>query len=449
MSPPLIGIHSSGQEFVLLGAQKPHPPSWGGVDVKPDAPSRVLLATTLRWPLAARLAIAFDGLGCRVDAWCPPGNPIERTWAVGRVHRANRLFPEYSLRMAIEATQPDLVVPCDDESTRLLDRLNHASHSNGRKDHLHLVIQRSLGKPAACSLASRRSELMNLARDMGIRTPETRELASAAALDDWITERGLPTVLKTDGSWGGQGVTIVSTGEEAHAFFLAATHPSWWQSCIELVLRRNPSPLWRQLSGQRATVIAQQFIDGRAANRAVACWHGEELAGLSGMALETGTKTGPATVVEVIDNPEMAEVSRMLVHKLGVSGFNGLDFVVEKGTGAAYLIEMNPRATPLCHLDLGPGYHLAANLIRRLRNEGDVTPMGFPSHNIVAMFPGEWRRDHLSSYLQTAFHDVPWQEEELVEECVALPWEERGLVARARAWFNPGRRPSRPSFLPR
>ena len=48
----------------------------------------------------------------------------------------------------------------------------------------------------------------------------------------------------------------------------------------------------------------------------------------------------------------------LLASRLGLSGFLGLDFVVEDGTGAPYLIEMNPRCAPPCHLQLGEGRDL-------------------------------------------------------------------------------------------
>ena len=59
---------------------------------------RILLAATVRWPLAARLAISFHSLGCSVQAWCPTGHPLEKTRAVERVHRYGALTPQRSLR---------------------------------------------------------------------------------------------------------------------------------------------------------------------------------------------------------------------------------------------------------------------------------------------------------------------------------------------------------------
>ena len=77
----------------------------------------------------------------------------------------------------------------------------------------------------------------------------------------------------------------------------------------------------------------QDHIDGHPANRAVACWRGEVLAGTSVLALRTQQATGPATVVRVIDNAEMDEAVKRLVQRLGLSGLWGVDFVIEAATG--------------------------------------------------------------------------------------------------------------------
>jgi hypothetical protein len=44
----------------------------------------------------------------------------------------------------------------------------------------------------------------------------------------------------------------------------------------------------------------------------------------------------------------------------------GFDFMIEAATGAAYLIEMNPRNTPICAVRLGPGRDLAEAPVARI-----------------------------------------------------------------------------------
>ena len=280
---------------------------------------------------------------------------------------------------------------------------------------------------------------MALARVEGVRIPAAGRLSTQADLDEWVTRNGLPTVVKLDRSWGGQGVMIVQNFERARQAVASALHPSLIRAFSDLVLRRDSTRLLHRLSGERPVVTVQNFIAGMPANRAVACWRGEVLAGISVAALQTQGSNGPATVIQVIDNEEMSDAARRMVRALGVSGFCGLDFVIEASTGAAHLIEINPRATPISHLPLGSGQDLPAALVARLKGEPAPWGAAVAKDQVIAMFPGEWRRDSRSPYLRAASHDVPWEEMDLVRECVSLPWEDRGWLARLRTRMNPKR----------
>jgi hypothetical protein len=161
------------------------------------------------------------------------------------------------------------------------------------------------------------------------------------------------------------------------------------------------------------------------------------LAGISVVALETQHPTGPATVVRVLDDPQMADGVARLVRRLGVSGFWGADFVLDAAGGDAYLIEMNPRATPISHLALGGQPMLPAALLAQL-GEGGCEPAAPPAGpEVIALFPGEWRRQPGSPYLHAAHHDVPWTEPALVLDGLGRPWAERGLLARLRERVHP------------
>jgi hypothetical protein len=36
----------------------------------------------------------------------------------------------------------------------------------------------------------------------------------------------------------------------------------------------------------------------------------------------------------------------------------------------------------------------------------------------IALFPQEWARDPKSEFLQSAYHDVPWEEPQLIRSCI-------------------------------
>jgi predicted ATP-grasp superfamily ATP-dependent carboligase len=118
-------------------------------------------------------------------------------------------------------------------------------------------------------------------------------------------------------------------------------------------------------------------------------------------------------VVRIIDNEEMTASAEALVKRLRLSGFCGFDFVLSP-TGRAYLIEMNARATPVCHLALAGQTSLAAALYRAVTGREPMHLAAPLQDKIVALFPTEWERDPASPLLSQAFHDAPWDEPRLL-----------------------------------
>jgi hypothetical protein len=279
---------------------------------------------------------------------------------------------------------------------------------------------------------------MALAAEEGVRIPETAAVAARGELHAWLRQHKFPAVIKADCTWGGQGVSIVRSYEEAqYVFSLMTSRPAIVNAMARMLLDRDPSFLLNSLKEARRTVTLQEYIPGTPANRAVACWRGQVLAGASVEAIRTQHPTGPATVVHVIENPEMSEAVNRLVRRLGVSGLWGVDFVLDASTGAAYLIEANPRATPISHLPLGAGHDLPAALYAQLAGTPPRTTPATVDHDVIVMFPGEWHRNPASPYLHSEYHDVPWDEPGLIQDCIGRPWSERGLVARLWARMRP------------
>ncbi|MDO8705398.1 MAG: ATP-grasp domain-containing protein [Sulfuricaulis sp.] len=376
--------------------------------------------------------MAFANMGCRVEAICPRQHPVTKTRAIRQIYPYTALKPLVSLRAAIESAAPDLIIPCDDNAAAHLHRLYvHAGEAGPAANALRALISRSLGTPEACALATARGRLMALAAEEGVRVPETTVVSTPNELNIWLAQHKLPAAIKIDCTWGGQGVAIVRNHKEAQRVFgLMASRPAMVNAMVRMFLERDPSFFLNSLNGTRRTITLQDFIPGTPANRAVACWQGQVLAGISVEAIRTQGPTGPATVVRVIENPEMSEAVNRLVRRLGISGLWGIDFILEAVTGAAYLIEMNPRATPICHLPLGAGRDLPAALYTQLAGTAPRAAPATIDHDVIAMFPGEWHRNPASPYLRSDYHDIPWGEPGLIQDCIDRPWSERGLIAR-------------------
>jgi predicted ATP-grasp superfamily ATP-dependent carboligase len=168
-------------------------------------------------------------------------------------------------------------------------------------------------------------------------------------------------------------------------------------------------------------VLAQTFVNGRTAMRCVVAQAGRVLGGISAVKLETWPGPhGPSTCLEVMDHAEMSATTEAVIAKLGYSGFASLDFMLD-ADGNALLIELNPRPTPIAHLGERFGNCLCRQLHAALTGQSyaPTRPLELPSK--VALFPQEWVRDSNSSHLREGvFHDVPWDEPDLVEAYVAM-----------------------------
>jgi hypothetical protein len=382
--------------------------------VKPKA----LIATTSRWVPTARLAMALSQAGFVVDAVCPARHPLGKIKALRQAYAYRGLAPLTSFAHAIAAAEPDLIVPGDDLSTFHLQRLHQREGSQGE---LGQLIERSLGTAESFPTVYARTAFMGLAEAAGVRVPKTEVIDDAAALKKWIARVGLPTVLKANGTSGGDGVRIVRTLDEAERAFRSLAAPPLLRRAVKrAVVDRDKTLLWPCLLRRRSVVNAQEFVAGREATSAVACWKGRVLASLHFEVVHKRDSAGPSSVVRVVENSEMSAASQEMVGRLGLSGLHGFDFMVESHTGSAYLIEINPRATQVGHLRLGPGRDLPAALYAAVSGHAVQVVPKITENDTIALFPQEWMRDPESPFLRSAYHDVPWEEPELLQACLRL-----------------------------
>jgi predicted ATP-grasp superfamily ATP-dependent carboligase len=378
----------------------------------------VLIVTTSRWLPTARLAMALAYAGCTVDALCPARHPMGKIRAVRKNYVYRGLAPLTSFAHAIAKTKPDLIVPGDDLATLHLHRLYEREGGQGEVANL---IERSLGAPENFPVVYARTRFIELAQEEGIRAPKTEVIANADALRQWVGRMGFPAVLKANGTSGGDGVRVVHTFEEAErAFRVLQAPPMVARAAKRALVDRDQTLIWPSLARRRSVVNAQEFVAGREATTAVACWEGAVLASLHFEVVHKRDSAGPSSVLRLIDNREMSAAAEKMVQRLKLSGFHGFDFMLETSTGNARLIEINPRATQVGHLTLGPGRDLPAALYAALSGQ-DLHPAPKVTENdIIALFPQEWMRDPDSAFLQSAYHDVPWEEPELLRACARI-----------------------------
>lgn len=397
----------------------------------------VLLTNTSWWPCAARMAMVLGKLGCSVSAVCPAtGHPLLKTRAVRRLFPYSALHPASSLISAIEAVNPDIIIPCDDRAVEHLHQL-YARGPGVSASNISSLVERSLGSPASYSVVSSRYNLMKVAGEEQIRIAATRRVRTVEDLRSWQAELEFPWVLKADGTWGGHGVKFARNYREAERLFQEMSRPlGVTRFAKRLIVNRDPFWVQSWWNRSRPVVTVQPVIAGRPANCAVACWQGKVLAGTAVEVISAQGLTGSATIVRVVDSPEMMLAANRLAHRLGLSGFFGLDFMIEERSGAPYLIEMNPRCTPLCNLRLGEGRDLVGALTAQLCGKPLQASPSVTQNDVIAYFPQSWHWDRKSQLLESSFHDVPWEEPDLVRELLRLPWPDRSLLARLSDYFR-------------
>jgi carbamoylphosphate synthase large subunit len=374
--------------------------------------------------MPARLASAFTKVGAHVSSINPHGSPVAKVRLLKEQFHYSARRPLKALSNAIRSAQPDLIIPCDDRVVEHLHQL-HAQSAVSQNRKLSVLIERSLGSPAGYQVVTNRGELLSLAKDLGIKIPETASLRTKEDLKKFAERHGFPVVLKVDGTWGGTGVRIVYSLGEAEEAFDQLTGPLSWIKTLQHVSSHDFFPVFSRPREQHEQVIAQVYIEGRSANTMLACWEGTVLDLLSVETLFAAELLGSSTIVRTISSPEMENAGRLLVAQLLISGFCGLDFIIDSGSGDACLIELNPRATQNGHLEPGGRQSLVETLNAKLN--GDEYLASTFCEETIAFFPHILRAGTripvpISSKV---FQDIPFDEPELMAELMRRPWNRR------------------------
>ena len=381
-------------------------------------PPKVLLVCTVRWFATARLAKALLDAGCELEAVCPIDHPIGKLRAKLPHYRYHPLMPELSIGSAIAQARPDFVIPCDDLATQVFHRLYERARRAGATDICDL-FERSLGDAEGFPVTTSRARLMSSAAEVGVRVPTTVVAQTLPELDRVLNDIGFPCVLKTDGTFGGRGVRIVRSRFDAtRTWRTLSSPPSPARAIKRALINRDGNYLLPSLRRTRPVLNVQQFVSGGDANSTVACRGGRVLASITVAVVETLGEQGPSSVVQIIDNPEITQAVAKIVGHLKLTGLFGFDFVLERMTGDPYLIEMNPRATQICHVPTQDGRDLAGALAAELSGVDCARRVPIMAGGLVSFFPQEWLRDPESPSLQMTYHDVPWDEPELIRACI-------------------------------
>jgi hypothetical protein len=335
------------------------------------------------------------------------------------------------LRRALERARPDLIVPCDDGVSAQL----HALHS--RDAAQRPLIERSLGPPESYPVIDGRFELLSLADELGIRVPRHRRITEAAELADWHDDVSPMAVVKVDGEAGGNGVCISrNLSDSIAAFERFRAPPGALMALKRAHIDRDPLASWGRRQTSRRAVSVQAFISGRPANSMLACWRGKLLGIVSVAVVVADGPTGVASVVRVVNDDRMRSAAELLAARLRLSGFYGLDFIIESGSRIPYLIEMNPRCTQLGHLEIPRSCSLAGALAAALMGRPPAMATQPLRSDLVALFPQALKAGNaVWPYVESGHHDVP-DDGLLRTELARETWPRRRWLSRLYHAFH-------------
>jgi hypothetical protein len=350
----------------------------------PAMPTRLLLAAACNWVSTVPLAISLRDAGFDVAIVAPRGHPLQEVPGLTGRWRYRPLLPMTSLRRAIEAVAPAVIMPCDEPTMTLLQQLRN---DRTLAPSICEAIERALGPKGAAPFLASRTGLAEIAVQAGVRIPKSAEIFSARQLLAWLRQHGAPAYLKIDRSTGGRGVVRVDDGVSGLLAYWRLRLLFGLPRSLWLWLR------WRDLSSLPllcaegpAAITIQKAIDGLPANCALTAWRGKLLACIAVDAIDTRTPTGVATVIRMREDALMEDAARKVVAQLGLSGLHGLDFILARNTGEPWLIEINGRPTQTAYLRLGPGADLAGAFYAAATGRPEQPVGAFKPHQVIRLF---------------------------------------------------------------
>lgn len=378
-----------------------------------ENPKILMISLRDQWLGSCRLPRALASQGFCIEALCRPSSYLASTRYIERFYWMKSQWNVFSrlvllkVLVTIYRSRPDLLLAGDEDAVLVL--IDLARFSRLWPDRwLAELLRRSLWDKTYHGQIIDKQKFVRLLHSWQLPTPRTYDLALLAdsSNEPWT----YPVVLKGSFGSGGSGVTICPDASTLHNQAEKLAKPP--KSALKAMIKRW---LFYDIYSLDAAHELQEFIAGTSGLFPFVAWQGKLLAGFALLRLKTyPNSTGPSSVVQSIDLPELRQTLEQIVQRIGFSGFGSFDFMYHKSTGKAYVIELNPRPVPASHFpeDVS-GVSLSKCLYQAM--QGLAVPTSTFKSFTVAMFPGEFKRDPHSEYLSSAYHDVPWDDEHLLE----------------------------------
>ncbi|BAY13944.1 ATP-binding protein [Calothrix sp. NIES-2098] len=364
----------------------------------------------------ARLPKALSLAGFEVAALCPENAFLSKTrylnlhFPLATTKNASKLLKQ--LVNTVQKWQPDMLIYGDETTVAFVHYIIHNLEKfiSIIPNTILNLLKSSLGNPQFFAATLRKHLTLELASELGLRTPAIARVATPEQALQFVEANGYPVVLKKDFCWSGVGVKVCRNESELLSAIkdFQPHPPSLPKSFAKKFLQQDWFPTTEVLS-------VQQFIQGKTAMHPIVTLDGEVLAGFVAIKELTCSETGPSSLIRLTNHAEMRATVLKLAKHFQYSGFASFDFLIDENTNYAYLVECNPRPVPICHLGARVSVDLCQALFNRLSGKSLEPQLTVQQEELVALFPQEWRRDRNSPYLHQVYHDVPWDDTSLLQ----------------------------------
>jgi carbamoyl-phosphate synthase large subunit len=369
----------------------------------------LIIALNENWTGISRLPSGLNRVGFKVFALCPKKSFLAKT----KYLEKSLLYPTFTysrskliylwMIYSLIYFKPDLIIPGDEDAIMALHKLSRLLKFIPYFNKFSKLIRKSLTPEPFDSLILSKSDFQNKCHEWGLRTPQNRSLLN---VNDAILEAhkmGFPVVLKHDFGYGGSGVFICHNVEEIKEQFLTLKKKSIRIQLKEIFKKY----FFISIFSNEQKISLQQYIEGPVGQAPFCAFEGVIFALNPTTKLHTYPgKAGPSSVIEGFKNQEIENFVTIIGKNLHYTGFGSVDFMIEEKTGKLYIIELNPRPTPSCHLSHDVVWCDLCDMFYKGLNGLPLTSRPFTPYT-VAMFPGEKKRDPQSLYLINNFHDIP------------------------------------------
>jgi len=366
-------------------------------------PCVLLVSTATRWLGTARMPRNLAKAGFDVALLAPKGSLALHSRFVSKVgllsETASAMEMLHALIGMVDKVAPRLLIPCDEMAVRLLFAFM-LEPPRGldayTKTRLTGLIETSLGDSRHYWTSIDKTLLPAAAKASGVRMPECAVVGEPDGALAFADAHGYPVVLKRRYGFAGQGVAIVSSGNELGAAMRELQKPD------QLDLGGHESP----------RLLVQSFIAGPHISQALVAVGGESLAGFAWERfVSTRPVAGQTAVLRFVESPATRSAAEKLCRALGMTGFLNMQFVIDEKTGAEHLLEVNRRIVTHTHLGERFGADLGEALFDRLTGRLRAPVPRFAGRQEpVAIFPREWLNDPASRHLRDYPVDAPWDD---------------------------------------